>query len=290
VSYRHYTYSEKIYFQRRIRKMVDYSKYQNIKVEKKDKIATVTLNRPEFLNVMNSQTMDEYESVMRELSKDNEVRVIILTGAGKAFSAGGDIKGMKARTEDPVRQNEYIMGPEMGRSKQLILNMVDMEKPIICALNGVASGLGATIALFCDIIIAAKTARIGDPHVRVGIVAGDGGSVIWPLLVGPARAKEYLLTGDLVNADEAERIGLINKVVEPEQLYPTALAFAQRLAAGAPKAIGWTKLSINRWLKEGINLIMDTSLGLEWLTFVSKDHCEAVDAFLEKREPKYEGK
>ena len=183
--------------------MVDYSKYQNIKVEKKDKIATVTLNRPEFLNVMNSQTMDEYESVMRELSKDDEVRVIILTGAGKAFSAGGDIKGMKARTEDPARQNEYIMGPEMGRSKQLLLNMVDMEKPIICALNGVASGLGATIALFCDIIIAAKTARIGDPHVRVGIVAGDGGSVIWPLLVGPARAKEYLFTGDLVNAEEA---------------------------------------------------------------------------------------
>jgi enoyl-CoA hydratase len=157
-------------------------------------------------------------------------------------------------------------------------------------LNGVASGLGATIALFCDIIIAAKTARIGDPHVRVGIVAGDGGSVIWPLLVGPARAKEYLLTGDLVNAEEAERIGLINRVVEPEELYPTALALAQRLAAGAPKAIGWTKLSINRWLKEGLNLIMDTSLGLEWLTFVSEDHREAVDAFLEKREPKYKGK
>jgi enoyl-CoA hydratase len=156
-------------------------------------------------------------------------------------------------------------------------------------LNGVASGLGATIALFCDIIIAAKTARIGDPHVRVGIVAGDGGCVIWPLLVGPARAKEYLLTGDLVNAEEAERIGLINRVVAPEELYPTALALAQRLAAGAPKAIGWTKLSVNRWLKEGLNLIMDASLGLEWITFGTEDHREAVDAFLEKREPKYKG-
>ena len=270
--------------------MVDYSKYQNIKVEKKDKIATVTLNRPESLNAMNSETMDEYESVISELSKDDEVRVIILTGAGKAFSAGGDIKGMKARLEDPARQAEFILGPEMRRSKQLLLNMVDMEKPIICALNGVASGLGATIALFCDIIIAAKTARIGDPHVRVGIVAGDGGCVIWPLLVGPARAKEYLFTGDLVNAEEAERIGLINRVVEPEELYPTAMALAQRLAAGAPKAIGWTKLSINRWLKEGLNLIMDASLGLEWITFGTEDHREAVDAFLEKREPKYKGK
>jgi enoyl-CoA hydratase len=175
-------------------------------------------------------------------------------------------------------------------ARKIIVDLLEVQQPIIAAVNGPATGLGATLALFSDVIFAADNARIGDPHVRVGVVAGDGGAVIWPWLVGAARAKEFLLTGDLLTAVEAERIGLINHVVPADQLMATALALAQRLATGPTQAIRGTKASVNKILRETVNLVLDTSLALERYCFSTADHKEAIQAFVEKREPKFTGR
>lgn len=264
--------------------MPDYSRYQFLKVEKQDGLAIVTLNRPDRLNAIHPPMHLEVEDVWVDLDRDPEVRAIVLTGAGRAFCAGGDIQGMRERGFDPVRG----IAPTRG-GRHLIRNMLEVEAPIIAAVNGDAVGLGATLALFCDVIFAARNARIGDPHVRVGLVAGDGGAVIWPLLCGVARAKQYLMTGDLMSAEEAERIGLINKVVPEGQALEEAVKFATRLAKGPTKAIKWTKYSVNKIVKEYMNLVLDTSLSLEGITFLTDDHREAVAAFLEKRQPSFKG-
>jgi len=151
-------------------------------------------------------------------------------------------------------------------------------------------GLGASIALLCDVIFMADTATIGDPHVRVGIVAGDGGAAIWPLAVGPARAKQYLLTGDPLGAAEAERIGLVNRVVPAADLDREAMVFAERLAAGAPLAVRYTKLSVNKLVKDALNVAFDASTALELVTFQSEDHQEALAALREKRAPSFKGR
>ena len=170
------------------------------------------------------------------------------------------------------------------------MDLLEVQQPIIAAVNGPATGLGATLALFSDVIFAADNARIGDPHVRIGVVAGDGGAVIWPWLVGAARAKEFLLTGDLLTAAEAERIGLINRVVPADELMATALTLAQRLAAGPMQAIRGTKVSVNKILRDTVNLVLDTSLALEKQCFATADHREAIQAFVEKREPRFTGR
>jgi enoyl-CoA hydratase len=268
--------------------MTDYSHYECIKVEKADKLATVTLNRPDSLNAVNPQLHHELERIWVDLSEDSDVNAILLTGAGKAFCAGGDVKGMAARSGGEEKQRRFNLSPAGGR--RLIQNLLDVEQPIIGAINGDAVGLGATIALFCDVIVASEKARFGDPHVRVGIVAGDGGAVIWPLLIGPARAKEFLMRGHLVNGAEAAKMGLVNYAVPPEEVLPKAKALAQELADGPTWAIRWSKLSVNKWLKDQVNLILDASLAYEMITFTTEDHKEAARAFVEKRKPKFQGR
>ena len=151
-------------------------------------------------------------------------------------------------------------------------------------------GLGATIALFSDIIIAAEGARIGDPHVRIGVVAGDGGAVIWPWLVGAARAKEFLMLGDSIDAREAYRMGLINRVVPADELQTVAMGIAGRLAGGPTRAIRGTKVAVNKILRDTANLVLDTSLALEKQCFDTADHKEAIEAFLEKRPARFAGR
>ena len=264
--------------------MTDYSRYGTLKIDVKDQVATITLNRPESLNAVNPQMHTELEELFGEISTDDSVNAIVLTGAGRAFCAGGDVKGMDQRVREGTRRV-----PLRG-AKRLIQNLLEVEQPLIAAVNGDAVGLGATIALFCDIIIAAENARIGDTHVRVGLVAGDGGAVIWPLLVGVAKAKELLFTGDLIHAPEAERIGLINRVVPQGKAYEEALALAIRLAAGPTQAIRWTKLATNKRLKDEVNLVLDASLAVETLSAATEDHKEAARAFVEKRPPRYTGR
>ncbi len=265
---------------------MDYSRYEFIEVRKDGKVAVLTLNRPDSLNAINSQLHAELEGVFADLSRDDDVEAAVLTGAGRAFCAGGDVKGMDARQSDDALKTRATL----GSAKRLIHNLLDVEQPIIAAVNGHAVGLGATLALFCDVIIASEGAKIGDPHVSVGLVAGDGGAVIWPLLCGLARAKEYLMTGDLLTATEAERIGLINHVVPQEDVLPRAMELAHRLANGPSKAIRWTKLSCNKRLRDEVNLVLDASLAVESLSMLTEDHKEATRAFAEKRTPQFKGR
>ena len=180
--------------------------------------------------------------------------------------------------------------PKLIFGVNLLLNLLRIPKPIVVALNGHAVGLGATLALFCDIVVASDETKIGDPHVKMGLVAGDGGCIIWPLLLGVNKAKELLMTGDLLSGNEAERLGLINHCVPQDQVMSKALEIAHNLANGPAKAIQWTKMSINRRLISHVNMILPTSTGFEYLSMHTKDHLEAASAFIEKREPKFIGK
>jgi len=264
---------------------MNYSRYKFIKVNMDGKVAIFTLNRPEALNAISPELHTELEDIFADVAQDNNVNAIVLTGAGRAFCSGGDVKGMDSRQfDDPIKTRIPLR-----YAKRLIHNILEVEQPIIAAVNGHAVGLGATLALFCDIIIASENAKFGDPHVKVGLVAGDGGSIIWPLLCGLARAKEFLMTGDLISATEAERIGLVNHVVPLNEVMPKAMEFAHRLADGPTKAIRWTKLACNKRLREDVNLVLDTSLATETISMLTEDHKEASRAFVEKRAPKFKG-
>jgi len=266
--------------------MPDYSRYEFIKVEKAERVATVTLNRPDRLNAVNPGLHHELMTIWNDLAEDREVNAIILTGAGRAFCAGGDVKGMASGTlaSPSGGTSERITAAE---GRRIVQNMLDVEQPIIGAINGDAIGLGATLALLCDITVVSEKARFADTHVKVGVVAGDGGAVIWPLLVGPHRAKEFLMRGNFINGAEAGRIGMVNYAVPQEQVMTKAQELAQELADGPTFAIRWSKLAVNKWLKEQANLIMDTGLAYEMMTFNTWHHKEAVNAFVEKRKPNF---
>jgi enoyl-CoA hydratase len=257
--------------------------YQHIKVEIAERILTATLNRPEQLNPIDNPTERELIDILYKGCTDPSFDVMVITGSGRAFSAGGDIGYMQKVIDNPSLFVTHT-------AKRTVFALLDFPKPLIAKVNGHAIGLGATIALFCDVIFASANAKIGDPHVNVGYVAGDGGAVIWPQLIGFARAKEYLMTGDLLTAAEAERIGLINHCVAPEELDARVDAFAKRLANGATQAIAYTKQSVNVGLKQIATAVMDASIAYEKVSSYSADHQEAVKAFLEKRKPQFTGK
>lgn len=259
---------------------MNFSNYQTLLFERRERVLTITLNRPDKLNAVDALMHEELARVFVDAANDEESDIIVITGAGRAFSSGGDIDWMQGMIDRPA-----LFEKTAREGKQIVFSLLDCEKPVIAKLNGHATGLGATIALFCDVIFAAETAKIGDPHVSVGFVAGDGGAVIWPQLIGYARAKEYLMTGDLMSAVEAARIGLINHAVPAGELDKRVDDFADRLARGATKAIRWSKVSANIGLKQLAHSIMDASLAYEALSNISADHQEAVSAFREKRQP-----
>jgi len=269
--------------------MSDYSKFNHLLVEKKGTVLTVTLNRPEVLNAVNKEMDDQLRDCFRMISQDNEVNAIVLTGAGRAFCAGGDIKAIQSGGWDGEMSGTVRLQNTVRSGFDMIKAMLEVEQPMIAAVNGDAVGLGATLALVCDIAIASDTARIGDTHISVGAVAGDGGAVIWPLLVSLNRAKEFLLTGDLMNANDAERIGLYNKVVSVEKLQQTAFELAERLANGPSVAIRWTKKALNQRLVDEVNRVLPLSIALEALSFTTEDYGEAISAFIEKRRPQFRG-
>ncbi|WP_323146586.1 enoyl-CoA hydratase/isomerase family protein [Pseudomonas marginalis] len=265
---------------------MDFSSYKALKLERDENgILTITFNRPDSLNAVDAGMDEELGRVFTEAGYDEQTRVVILTGAGRAFSAGGDLEEMQLVIDEPQR---FIDG--MRRGKQLLFSMLDCPKPIIAKINGHAIGLGATLALFCDLTYATLTAKIGDPHVSVGFVAGDGGAAIWPQLIGYAKAKEYLLTGEALTGEEAARIGLINHAVTAEELDETVQTMALKLAQGASKAIQWTKLAVNISLKQIVSSVIDASFAYEALSNQTEDHQEAVNAFREKRKPVFKGR
>lgn len=259
---------------------MDYSTYSALSIQRDGRILRVTMDSPATLNAVTAKMHRELSTIFSDIALDEETDLVILTGAGKAFSAGGDIGWMQDMLTTPGG-----MAGIAAEGRRVILSLLDLQKPVICRLNGDAVGLGATLALFSDIIIADETARIGDPHVRVGLVAGDGGAVIWPQLVGPALAKEFLMTGDLLDARRAASIGLINRAVPAEALDEEVEKMAHKLARGAQQAIRWTKLSVNIGLKQLATTILDASLAYEVASSTMPDHAEAVSAFVEGRRP-----
>ena len=259
--------------------------YEQLLIERRGNILVVTLNAPDKLNAVGYEMEGELLRLFQDLRRDRATDVVVLTGAGRAFSAGGDLNRNLEIAGDTA-----LIKEEFDLAKRFIFTLLDVEQPIICRLNGDAIGLGATIALYCDLIIAADTARIGDPHVRVGLVAGDGGAVIWPLLVGYSRAKQYLLSGDMLTAQEAQQIGLINFCVAAEDLDAAVEMWAGRLATGAVNAIKWTKATINIGLKDQATRMLDAGLGYEALSLRSEDHLEAINAFRDKRKPVFQGR
>jgi enoyl-CoA hydratase len=262
--------------------MVDFAKYRTIRIDRRGRVLTLTLNRPDKLNAVDKVMHAELATVFEDAADDRDSDVIVLTGEGRAFSSGGDILWMQEMID-------HGFGQTAREAKRIVFSLLDCEKPVIAKVNGHATGLGATLALFCDVIFAADHVKIGDPHVSVGFTAGDGGAVIWPQLIGYARAKEYLMTGDLIPAPEAARMGLINHVVPASELDVRVDAFVDRLVVGALVAIRTTKASVNIGLKQLAVSIMDACLAFEEQTNACADHQEAVAAFREGRKPKFTG-
>ena len=258
--------------------------FETLVVEKKGKLLTLTMNRPEILNAIDEVMHTELSQVFDRINEDAEVEVVVFTGAGRAFTAGGDTKWMQRMIDDgPLWRKTSREG------KKIVLSLLDLEKPIIAKVNGPAVGLGANMALFCDVIFASDQATIGDPHVKVGFTAGDGGAAIWPYQIGFARAKEFLFTGELLTAQRAADIGLINHCVPHDELDGRVDAFAQQLLGGAIRAISWTKMAINAPLRALVSQNIETSIALEGLSNRTADHQEAVSAFNEKRKPSFTG-
>jgi len=263
---------------------VNFENYRSLLFDRDGKVLNLTFNRPQTSNAFDRVMEGEFRRFLLEVSHDPETNVVVLTGAGHHFSAGGDLNQIHEVMEKP-----YLFFPSMLEAKQIVQLMLDCPKPIIAKINGHAVGLGATIALYCDITLAAEHAKIADPHVLVGFAAGDGGSIIWPQLMGYNRAKEYLFTGEAILAADAERMGLINHCVAADELDGRVSTLAHRIANGAACAIQWTKASINIALKQLAVQAMDASIAYEALSNMTADHREAVTAMMEKRTPDFSG-
>ncbi|HKD49188.1 MAG TPA: enoyl-CoA hydratase-related protein [Candidatus Acidoferrum sp.] len=258
--------------------------YENILYEKKDAIGYLTFNRPKVLNALNRKTIEELHQALLDARDDSTVRVLILTGAGeKAFVAGADINELAVQT--PVNGKEFSL---YGQSVFHLLET--MGKPSICVINGFALGGGCELALSCTIRIASKTAKLGQPEVKLGILPGYGGSQRLARLCGKGLALELCLTGEMISAEEAQRIGLLNHIYEPAELLPAAEAMAQKIVANAPLAVKYAMEAIER----GVEMPQEEGLFLEATLFglacATEDMREGTKAFLEKRPAQFTGK
>lgn len=256
-----------------------------IRVERDGPVLVATIDHPDSpVNAVDAQLHRDLGILFRDLKREREARAVILTGAGRAFSAGGDMAWFPE-----LRDTGAVHGLRR-EGKQIVWDLLDVEVPIVCALNGSAAGLAASIALLCDVVVMAESAVIVDPHVVVGLVAGDGGAAIWPLLLGPLAAKRHLMLGDPLTADEAVRLGVAAEACPADRVGERARAWADRLAAGAPLAVQGTKLAINQQIKRALIDSFDLSTALEIPCLLSSDHVEAVDAYVRKRTPRFEGR
>ena len=258
--------------------------YENILLEKKDAIAYVTVNRPKVLNALNGATIEELRAAFHELKHDALIRVVILTGAGeKAFVAGADIGELAER--DPVS------GKEFAHRGQNVFNLIEnLRKPVIACINGFALGGGCELALACTLRLASDNARLGQPEVKLGIIPGYGGTQRLPRLVGKGLAMQMVLTGEMITAQEAHRIGLVNEVTSATELIPRAEVIAAKIIANAPLAVQYTLEAVNK----GMEMPLANGLFLETALFgvccATEDKTEGTSAFLEKRAAAFKGK
>jgi 2-(1,2-epoxy-1,2-dihydrophenyl)acetyl-CoA isomerase len=257
-----------------------------LRYEIADGIATITLNRPDRLNAFNLEMIDLWVDALRDARANDAVQVVVVTGAGRAFCSGGDVGNMAAR--------DQLSGLDHKRSLELIhrvpLALNDLDKPVIAALNGAAVGAGLDMALMCDLRYAAEGARFSEGYVKVGLIPGDGGTFFLPRLVGVAKALELFWTGDFVDAREAERIGMINRVVPTDELLPTVYELAGRIAHGPSLAIRTTKRAVYQGLGQDLRTHLDLISSHMGFIRQTEDHREGSRAFVEKRTPEFKGR
>ena len=258
------------------------SDYKQLTFERRDHgVLLITLNRPEKYNATDEQMHGELARVWTDVSADPDIRVAVVTGAGKAFSAGGDLAMVERMAGDHERVAHML-----SEMSDLVYNMINCAKPIVSAINGVAVGAGTVVGLLADISICAEDAKLGDGHVKLGVAAGDHAAILWPLLAGMAKARYYLLTGEMLTGAEAERLGMVSKALPRDQVLDEALAVARTLATGSQPAIRWTKRALNNWLKMA-GPIFDQSAAYEMLCFMGPDVVEGAVALREKRAPRF---
>ena len=261
---------------------MDYGGYQHLLFEHRDHgVLLITLNRPDSYNAADEIMHAELARVWTDVARDDQARVAVVTGAGKAFSAGGDL----AMVERMAGDYDKVTGM-LTEMSDLVYNMINCAKPVVSAINGVAVGAGLVVALLADVSICSADARLGDGHVKLGTVAGDHAAILWPLLCGMARARYYLLTGEMVTGTEAERIGLVSKCVPREEVLAEAFRVADTLATGSQLAIRLTKRALNGWLRNA-GALFDQSAAYEMLTFMGPDLREGVDALRARRPPDF---
>lgn len=273
--------------------------YQDISYTKENGIATITLNRPDLLNAFTYRMIDSWVNALEDAQADDDVRVIVVTGAGRAFCVGGNVKAMLSGegffTEkefpneglSPAARTKRIL---WGHIHRVALTLEKVDKPVIASVNGDAVGAGCDMALMCDIRIASEKARFSEGYVRVGLVPGDGGAYFLPRLVGISKALELLWTGDFLSAAEAEKIGLVNKVVPADQLSEATTNFARKLADGPPLAIRLIKRAVYQSARCDLRTALDLISSHMAIVSTSEDHMEGVKAVIEKRKPVFKGK
>jgi enoyl-CoA hydratase len=259
-----------------------FTDYEQLRFERRDNgVLLITMDRPEKYNATDEQMHGELARVWADVSADRDTRVAVVTGAGKAFSAGGDLAMVKRIAGDHDRVAHML-----SEMSDLVYNMINCEKPIVSAINGVAVGAGTVVGLLADISICARDAKLGDGHVKLGVAAGDHAAILWPLLMGMAKARYYLLTGEMLTGEEAERLGMVSKALPRDEVLDEALRIADTLATGSQPAIRWTKRALNNWLKMA-GPIFDQSAAYEMLCFLGPDVVEGVAALEEKRAPRF---
>lgn len=258
----------------------DYGEFEHLSFDRRSNgVVLVTLDRPDVLNAANVRMHHEMGEVWAVVDADPDARVAVVTGAGRAFSAGGDLEMI----EEMLTDYDALLA-QWHDARAVVEKMLDAEKPIVSAINGVAVGAGLAVALLADVSIMGRTARLSDGHARLGVAAGDHAALLWPLLCGMAKAKYYLLTADFVDGPEAERIGLVTRCVPDDEVLSEALAIAGRLAAGSATAVQWTKRVMNQWLRQALP-VFGESVALEMLGFLGPDAREGLAAVRQRRDP-----
>jgi enoyl-CoA hydratase len=259
-----------------------YDRYQRLTFDRPHPgVLRVTMNNPARLNAADARMHEELAEIWRDADRDDEVRAIILTGAGKAFSAGGDFDMIQEIIDDHA-----VRARVLREARDIVYNVINCSKPIVSAIRGPAVGAGLVCGLLADISVATPEARIIDGHTRLGVAAGDHAAIIWPLLCGMARAKYYLLLCETLTGAEAERIGVVSLLAQDAELDAKAVEIAARLADGAPTAIRWTKYALNNWLRAA-GPTFDASLALEFLGFTGPEAREGLASHREKRQPDF---
>jgi enoyl-CoA hydratase len=272
------------------RSFTSYADFRHLRFSRpRPAVLLITIDRPEVLNAADERLHREFSEIWPVVDADDTVAVSVVTGAGRAFSAGGDLAMVGRMTTDHavvIEQWRDVVIEQWRDAKAVVEAMLASVKPIVSAINGVAVGAGLAVALLADVSIMARSARLSDGHARLGVAAGDHAAILWPLLCGMAKAKYYLMTGDFVDGPEAERIGLVTRCLPDEEVVDEALAVAVRLAEGSRTAVQWTKRVLNQWMVTNAP-VFGESLALEMLGFLGPDAMEGLAAVRERRPPDF---